>query len=80
VYTFLLLFFAMKHVCSTLRKRVDLLKARVITPSSLESDELSYESHSLPMWVSPRFFLKNFLSTLLFPFLSSSRSSSSAYV
>jgi hypothetical protein len=35
-YTFLLFSFAMRHVCWTLGKREDLLKARVATPSSSE--------------------------------------------
>lgn len=52
---------ASRHVWSSLGERDDLLKARAVTPSSLE-ELSSFESHSFPMWDSPPFFLlKNFL-------------------
>jgi hypothetical protein len=48
----------MRHVCHSLGKREDLLKAEAVSPSSFESDEEQFESHSLSMCTSLFFFYK----------------------
>jgi hypothetical protein len=49
--------FAIKQVWRSLGKGDDLLKAKVASPSSLESDEEQSESHSLLRCASPFAFL-----------------------
>jgi hypothetical protein len=48
---------AMRHVCRSLGKREDLLKAEATGSSSSEPDEEHPESHSLPLCASSFFFL-----------------------